>query len=49
VTRAKEGVGVQLEAAKKEIEGGISELAGEIARRVLQVPERPGSPARDIR
>jgi F-type H+-transporting ATPase subunit b len=48
VNRAKEGVAGQLEAAKKEIQGNVPELAAEIARRVLQAPAGAG-PGREVR
>lgn len=49
VGKAKERVAGELEAAKKEIEVSASQLAGEIAVRVLQVPRGPGSPTREAR
>ena len=49
VKLAKEGVAGELEAAKKDIEASASQLAGQIAQRVLQVPPAPGSPAREAR
>jgi F-type H+-transporting ATPase subunit b len=49
VNRAKQDIARQLEAAKKELEGNIPELATEIARRVLQVGAGPASPAREMR
>jgi flagellar biosynthesis/type III secretory pathway protein FliH len=49
VNRGKENVAGQLEAAKKEIEGSVSQLAVEIARRVLQPAATPGGPAREMR
>lgn len=49
VNRAKENVAGELAAAKKDIERSVSELAAEIARRVLEVPAGPGSPAREAR
>jgi F-type H+-transporting ATPase subunit b len=49
VHREKERVAGELEAAKKEIEASAAQLAAEIARRVLQVPAGPGSPAREAR
>jgi F-type H+-transporting ATPase subunit b len=48
VNQAKENVAGQLEAAKKEIERSVPELAAEIAQRVLRVPAGPGSPAREM-
>jgi F-type H+-transporting ATPase subunit b len=49
VNRAKESVAGELQAAKKDIEASASQLAVEIAERVLQVPPGPGSPAREAR
>ncbi len=49
VTIAKESVAGELEAAKKDIEASVSQLAVEIVERVLQVPPGPGSPAREAR
>lgn len=49
VTQAKERVAGELQAAKTEIEASAMQLAMEIARRVLQLPSGPGSPARGAR
>jgi len=49
VNAAKERVAGEFAGAKKEIEGGTAQLAGEIARRVLQAPPAPGSPTREVR
>jgi F0F1-type ATP synthase membrane subunit b/b' len=49
VAKAKERVAAELEAAKKEIELSASQLAGEIAARVLQVPPAPGSRTKEAR
>jgi F-type H+-transporting ATPase subunit b len=49
VNKAKESVAGELEAAKKDIEVSASQLAVEIAGRVLQVPPGTGSPAREAR
>jgi len=49
VGTAKERVAGELEAAKREIEASASQLAAEIAARVLQVPPGPGSPAKEAR
>ena len=49
VNEAKQGVAGELEAAKKEIEESAAQLAAEIARRVLELPAGPGSPAREGR
>jgi F-type H+-transporting ATPase subunit b len=47
VTAAKERVAGEFTGAKKEIESVTSQLAAEIARRVLQAP--PGPPTREAR
>jgi hypothetical protein len=49
VSAAKERVAGEFAAAKKEMEVIAGQLAGEIARRVLQVPPAPGSPMREAR
>lgn len=49
VGKAKERVAGELEAAKREIEASASELAREIAARMLRVPSGPGSPTREAR
>jgi F-type H+-transporting ATPase subunit b len=49
VGKAKERVAGELEAAKKDIDASASQLAAEIAQRVLQVPPGPGSPSREAR
>jgi F0F1-type ATP synthase membrane subunit b/b' len=49
VRKAKERVAAELEAAKKDIEVSASELAREIAARVLHAPPAPGSPTREAR
>ena len=49
VNAAKERVAGEFAGAKKEIEGVTSQLAAEIARRVLQAPPGPGSPTREAR
>jgi F-type H+-transporting ATPase subunit b len=48
VGAAKERVAKELAAARRELEGSISQLAAEIARRVLQ-PARPSQPVRGAR
>src|SRR5215470_12560013 len=48
VGSAKERVAKELSAARRDLEGGISQLAAEIARRVLQ-PPRPTQPVRGAR
>jgi F-type H+-transporting ATPase subunit b len=49
VGKAKERVAGELEAAKEDIDASASQLAAEIAQRVLQVPPGPGSPSREAR
>jgi F-type H+-transporting ATPase subunit b len=48
VAVAKERIARELGDARREIEASASQLAAEIARRVLQAP-RPGSPLREAR
>lgn len=49
VSQAKERVAGELQSAKKDIEATASQLALEIARRVLQGTSGPGGPAREAR
>jgi F-type H+-transporting ATPase subunit b len=49
VAAAKERVSVELAAARKEVEGTTAQLAAEIARRILEVPPQPNTPARGAR
>ncbi len=49
VTAAKERVAGEFAGAKKELESVTSQLAAEIARRVLQASPAPGSPTREAR
>jgi F0F1-type ATP synthase membrane subunit b/b' len=49
VAAGKDQVGKELVAARREIEGSVAQLSAEIARRVLQVPPSPSSPARGAR
>jgi F0F1-type ATP synthase membrane subunit b/b' len=46
VVAAKERVAAEFAAARRDLEAGISELAAEIASRVLQPPR---SPSREVR
>src|SRR5580765_355869 len=46
VTKAKQRVAAEFAAAKREVEAGTAQLAGEIAARVLL---SPASPAREVR
>jgi F-type H+-transporting ATPase subunit b len=49
VTTAKERVAAELAAARGDVEATVGQLSAEIARRILQIPQRPGSPAREAR
>ena len=49
VNTAKEGVEKEFTAAKKDLEATSAQLSVEIARRVLQAPSTPGSPANEAR
>jgi F0F1-type ATP synthase membrane subunit b/b' len=49
VGKAKERVALELQTAKKDVAANASELAEEIAGRVLQVSPVPGSPSREAR
>lgn len=48
VNKAKERVAGELATAKIDIEGTATQLASEIARRLLQVPSAPGSSPREV-
>ena len=47
VGRAKERVARELAAARREVEAAVEQLSAEIARRILEPPPRPSSPARE--
>ena len=49
VNSAKERGAGEFAAAKKELEAATSQLAVEIAQRILQAPPNPGNPAREAR
>ena len=49
VKAAKERVAAELAAARRDVEATVAQLSAEIARRLLQVPPRPGSPMREVR
>jgi len=49
VNTAKQRVARELEAAKKDMEGMVSELASEIASRALQLPTVAPGPSRETR
>jgi F-type H+-transporting ATPase subunit b len=46
---AKEGVSKELAAARCDVEASVPQLSAEIARRILQAPPRPSTPAREAR
>jgi F-type H+-transporting ATPase subunit b len=45
VATAKERIAAEAVAAKKDLEAAITQIAGEIAKRVLQAPPSPGNPS----
>src|SRR5258708_14483542 len=47
VKAAKERVAAELAAARRDVEATVAQLSAEIARRLLQIPPRPGSPMRE--
>ena len=49
VGAAKERVAKELAGARRDVEGSVTQLAAEIARRILQVPPRPGARSREAR
>jgi F0F1-type ATP synthase membrane subunit b/b' len=49
VSAAKNRVAGELNAARQDIQATVAQLSAEIARRILQAPPRPGSPAREAR
>ena len=49
VTQAKERVARELTSARGDLETSVPQLSAEIARRVLQAPQRPSAPAREAR
>jgi F-type H+-transporting ATPase subunit b len=49
VGTGKERIAGEFAAARREIDTTVSELSSEIARRILQSPPRPASPAREAR
>jgi F-type H+-transporting ATPase subunit b len=49
VNTAKQGVDSEFSAAKKDLGNTAPQLSVEIARRVLQTPSAPGSPASEAR
>ena len=49
VSAAKARVAAELAAARRDVEATVAELSAEIARRILETPPRPGTPAREAR
>lgn len=49
VAAGKDRVAKELAVARREVEATAGQLAAEIARRFLQIPPRPGTPAREAR
>src|SRR5690242_18115332 len=49
VAEAKEHIANELAEALKDLHSSVTQLAMEIARRVLQMPRRPGGPASEAR
>src|SRR5215469_10409258 len=49
VGAAKQRVAKELAAARRQVEASVEELSAEIARRILEAPPQPGSPAREAR
>jgi F0F1-type ATP synthase membrane subunit b/b' len=49
VSKAKERVAVELTAAKRDVESIVSQLALEIAGRILRIPPAPVGPSREAR
>jgi len=49
VGAAGQRVAKELAAARRQVEASVEELSAEIARRILEAPPKPGSPAREAR
>ena len=49
VAAGKDRVAKELAVARREVEATAGQLSAEIARRFLQIPPRPGPPAREAR
>jgi F-type H+-transporting ATPase subunit b len=49
IAAAKQRVAKELAAARREVEASVEPLSAEIARRILEAPPRPSSPAREAR
>ena len=49
VSAAKERIAKELAAAVRDVEASVAQLSAEIARRILETPRSPSSPAREAR
>jgi F0F1-type ATP synthase membrane subunit b/b' len=49
VGAGKQRVAKELAGARREVEASVEQLSAEIARRILEAPPRPSSPAREAR
>jgi F0F1-type ATP synthase membrane subunit b/b' len=49
VMAAKDRIAGELAAARRDVEATVGQLSAEIARRLLQIPLRPSTPAREAR
>jgi F0F1-type ATP synthase membrane subunit b/b' len=49
VAAAKERIAGELAGARRDLEAAVAQLSAEIARRLLETPPRPGTPARETR
>lgn len=49
VTAAKERIAGEMTTARRELEATVGQLSSEIARRLLDTPPRPNTPAREAR
>jgi len=49
VAAGKDRVAKELAASRRDVEATAGQLSEEIARRFLQIPPRPGTPAREAR
>lgn len=49
VAAGKERIAGEVAAARRELEATVAQLSVAIARRILQAPQQPGSPAREAR
>jgi F0F1-type ATP synthase membrane subunit b/b' len=49
VSAAKVRVAAELAAARRDVQATVAQLSAEIARRILEAPQRPGAPASEAR